>query len=67
LIPNDLKAFENFINQNMKTKILTLIAIACIMATSFAFVSAKGKKAAENTSAAKIDEPAGGFIMEDRN
>ena len=53
----------------MKAKVITLIAVVAILATSFAFTSAhKAVKKTEKISkqASNENEPIGGFVSEDK-
>lgn len=53
----------------MKTKIVAALSIICLMAVSITFISAKSseKKTVMKESNPKIDQPVGGFALEDRN
>ncbi|HEY9005510.1 hypothetical protein [Ohtaekwangia sp.] len=54
----------------MKTKTFGLIAIAAVVTLSFSFASVKKqgvrKNAEQKSERVIIDEPAGGFAMEDK-
>jgi len=50
----------------MKTKVLLLIAAVAVVTLSFASVNRTESKRANTSEVKSAEEPAGGFIMEDK-
>jgi len=52
----------------MKTRLILFISIAAVVTLSFTFASVQTSKPAkvENTSKNEVNEPAGGFISEEK-